>query len=640
MHAMSAPARAAEPGQLPSELPKSVTRHRRPMQPSATATRHGHPIHDEYSMGDPNTARTLDKVLRGFNAVRHLPPSRIGWRLVQRTRRRLPASLPSMTHERLLRRAAKLPNLGRADRVHALATEKAEQQRRVSARYRIEAPERLAVTIHGHAGTLDPTAPIRNPVSEEHYLWHMSASYLNYLLVRGDATSAPLAPLLAPLAEGYLSPSAWAVAGVHTCQWHPYAASQRLVSLVCLSALHADELDAEARGRIDAAILFHTRYVSDHREYDLHYNHLLKNLFALIVSATYREGAPEASAVSEFFDVLDYQLHDDGGHAELCPMYHLLVLADLIQLQRLPEGVLSRTHRSTLDERVERMRSAARAMSFAHGEIALFADSWYGEAPPPDTLGVRSAPVAPGTVSIERLARSGYVKLATSETETIVDVGPAGPADNPGHSHDDYLALELSIGGERVVSDYGVEAYAAGAARTRTRAAASHNGPTFDGARGLEAWGAFRTGRRRDAPTLRSLDGPGEWRGIEAVHTPLDAPDVVLRRRVSVHPHKGIAIRDTFTGVDGALSPRSVFLLLEAPDELERRGYRCWSPGSMEVERDAPTYQEFGIRSDAVRLTLAPAATDSFLLFTPRDHDPRSVYEELLASSPPPDDRT
>ena len=222
--------------------------------------------------------------------------------------------------------------------------------------------------------------------------------------------------------------------------------------------------------------------------------------------------------------------------------------------------------------------------------------------------------------------------------EAIIDIGAAGPDDNPGHAHDDYLSVELCLGGRRVVTDYGVEAYAAGAARDRTRAAASHNAPTFDGARGIETWGAFRTGRRRGAPAVRWPDEPGAWRSVEADHIPLDAAGVTLRRRLSVHAEKGVAIRDSWSGVDRALSPRSAFLLALPPAELEATGFRPWSPDGVEVQADASFHPTFGVRADAVRLTIVPSGDAAWLLFVPNGIDPQLVLDELTASRHNPAD--
>ena len=49
---------------------------------------------------DPDTVPALKKVLRSLHAIRHLPPERIAWRLVQRSRRRLAARFPDAARAR------------------------------------------------------------------------------------------------------------------------------------------------------------------------------------------------------------------------------------------------------------------------------------------------------------------------------------------------------------------------------------------------------------------------------------------------------------------------------------------------------------------------------------------------------------
>ena len=115
----------------------------------------------------------LATLRRSFHAVRHLPPGRIGWRLLQRTRRRLPALLPELTHARLGRRARRLANASRAERVVALAREKRRQQALTDTHWRRDGGGRLEVTLLSRPGSLDPTSPVSAPAPAEAYLWSM-----------------------------------------------------------------------------------------------------------------------------------------------------------------------------------------------------------------------------------------------------------------------------------------------------------------------------------------------------------------------------------------------------------------------------------------------------------------------------------
>ena len=71
----------------------------------------------------------------------------------------------------------------------------------------------------------------------------------------------------------------------------------------------------------------------------------------------------------------------DGGHAERCPMYHILSLLDVQVLAA--SGLYTGTWQPMLNDTVGRMTAALQAMTLADGEIALMNDSWLGKLPAP-----------------------------------------------------------------------------------------------------------------------------------------------------------------------------------------------------------------------------------------------------------------
>jgi uncharacterized heparinase superfamily protein len=211
-----------------------------------------------------------------------------------------------------------------------------------------------------------------------------------------------------------------------------------------------------------------------HLERDLGYNHFTKNLFALALYGVAVEGKVAASLGNQLAQSIRSQVLADGGHAELCPMYHAAYLGDLMILAELGSAALGEPLGDLLEDVIPKMQQAACGMSFSSGEMALFGDSWQGEAPTAADLGLRPQVESE---TVHALPATGYVKISQSRLEVIVDVGAAGPDDNPGHAHDDFLSLEAAIDGTRVIVDYGVETYAPGEGRSRTRQNASHNGP-------------------------------------------------------------------------------------------------------------------------------------------------------------------
>jgi uncharacterized heparinase superfamily protein len=188
---------------------------------------------------------------------------------------------------------------------------------------------------------------------------------------------------------------------------------------------------------------------------------------------------------------LPRQILADGGHYERSPMYHLLVLADLLAAlfaagrRELPIAV-------PLARAVHAMQRFAATLVHPDQEIPLFNDAALGEASRPRAL------LGPSTEPLgNALPATGYFRLPIGvDGVLIADCGPPGPDDLPAHVHADALAFELSVGGRRVLVDGGVDEYARGPRRDLLRGTSSHNTVEVDGQSQSEVWGSFRLGRR------------------------------------------------------------------------------------------------------------------------------------------------
>jgi uncharacterized heparinase superfamily protein len=279
--------------------------------------------------------------------------------------------------------------------------------------------------------------------------------------------------------------------------WHPFLVASRLSAWLVARDLLRPWLrdDPAFADQLRSALLTHAAFVSEHLEYDLGGNHLLKNGVALLLAGCAFDG-PAAAAWRErasrvLADELPRQVLADGGHYERSPMYQLLVLADLLAAlfaagrRELPIAV-------PLAGAVHRMQRFVATLVHPDGEIPLFNDAALGEAPRPRVL------LGPSTEPFgHALAATGYYKLPVGPISVLIaDCGPPGPDDLPAHVHADALAFELSLGGRRVLADGGVDEYAAGPRRDLLRGTSSHNTVEVDGESQSEIWGSFRLGRR------------------------------------------------------------------------------------------------------------------------------------------------
>ncbi len=281
--------------------------------------------------------------------------------------------------------------------------------------------------------------------------------------------------------------------------WAPYPTSVRVVNWIRW-LLRGEE---PVPGMLHS-LAIQTRYLRDRLEHHLLGNHLFVNIKALLFAGTFFDG-PEADRWrSEGHRLLarelEEQILDDGGHFERSPMYHALILEDvldLLALERAFPGTGPLT--ATLRAAAARMQDWLTAMTHPDGEIALFNDATTGVAATPAALagyaGTLDIPKAP-TPTVVDLPASGYTRIERGGAVLLTDAGELGPDYLPAHGHADTLSFELSIQGRRVIVDSGVSEYGRSAERVRQRGTRAHNTVVVDDEDSSEVWSGFRVARR------------------------------------------------------------------------------------------------------------------------------------------------
>lgn len=299
--------------------------------------------------------------------------------------------------------------------------------------------------------------------------------------------------------------------------WEPYPVSLRVVNWIKWD-LRVGGLDEEA---IDS-LAVQLRWLRRRLEYHILGNHLLANAKALIFGGLYFRGDEAEEWFGTGFRVFEQQLQEqvlpDGGHFELSPMYHLIVLEDLLDVINIMQAFDRRVPDSWLDM-VARMLSWADVMCHPDGEIPFFNDAAFGIAGTvkelrnyAERLGVSTSPIRSDSVF---LRDSGYVRLVTDDAVLFFDVAPIGPDYLPGHAHADTLSLELSLFGRRVLVNSGTSVYGSGAERLRQRGTGAHNTIMVAGMNSSEVWSGFRVAHRARA---RILDVNEASRRVVAEH--------------------------------------------------------------------------------------------------------------------------
>ena len=322
--------------------------------------------------------------------------------------------------------------------------------------------------------------------------------------------------------------------------WDPHPLCLRILSwgklLLTPGAL---TLDARAEERVRASLACQIETLSRNLEVRLQANHLLSNLLGVVFGGLLFNGSRADTWLrfeSALRRELSRQVGPDGGHEERSPMYHSLILENLLDLLNLARTVGDRTPAPLvveLEECAARMLGALRVWTHPDGEIALFGDSAFGMAHPPAALAEYAAALrvrARGPECQGVLADCGYVRLEGGPFRLMASVSGPAPAHQPGHAHCDALAFELSVGSRRIVTDTGVSEYIPGALRDAARTTRAHATLEVAGHEQAETWQAHRIGGRPRVDLCRVDPG----RDAEATCAGWATPDTLHRRRFSL----------------------------------------------------------------------------------------------------------
>ncbi len=373
--------------------------------------------------------------------------------------------------------------------------------------------------------------------------------------------------------------------------WEPYPVSLRIVNWIryCLEGHEPAE-------HWTHSLAVQARWLRRKVEWHLLGNHLMANAKALLFAGLYFDGPEAVSWREEAVHILESQLGEqvleDGGHFELSPMYHGIVLEDILDILNLAQtypGVLPGDLVRRFSTLAGRMVSWLSAMIHPDGEISLFNDAAFGISGSPGELNGYAVRLgcepASDPPAVDFREASGYIRLVSGDMVSLLDVGRIGPDYLPGHAHADSLTFEMSLFGQRVVVDSGTSCYGTGVERLRQRGTAAHNTVEIDGDDSSEVWSGFRVARRalpgpvscrEEGPETvevqASHDGysrlPGQpvhfrtWRAGPARFTVTDRIDGKFRQaRAMLHLHP--AVRATLHGEEGR-----VILLLDGGQEI------------------------------------------------------------------------
>ena len=307
--------------------------------------------------------------------------------------------------------------------------------------------------------------------------------------------------------------------------WEPYPISIRIVNWIKwgLSGQKMSDL-------MLVSLVRQCLYLERQLEYHLMGNHLLANAKALVFAGLYFDGDMArrwlAKGLAIYKKQVPEQILPSGGHVEGSPMYHSLILEDLLdlaqifQIYKLP---------GQYQDAIVLMLDWYKKMRHPDGGISFFNDSALNMAASYEELlnyGTQIKIISPVCNEHKNIdigadkgrGCDGYISLNKGNIFAILDCAPIGPDYLPGHAHADTLSFECSIGEDRFLVNSGISTYEKGPLRDWQRSTAAHNTVCIDEENSSQIWSVFRVARKAYPVDVTCVEN-GDEITVEASHT-------------------------------------------------------------------------------------------------------------------------
>lgn len=424
-------------------------------------------------------------------------------------RNKLAVRLPSAYRKRLAAIERATPEMGRAKPLTPAAIETAGFY---GAEYRDQIDGVLSGRIRLHGREIDFGSPSNIdwkrhlPDEGDHQMWRVKLGHMGFLSPMLAEGGPEHHAAVARVITGFRERTLVTDPGSFNAYWFPYGVSHRILALASglLLARGKGGLAPEIDALVSDFLRENVAFLLDNVEHELRNNHVERNLAALSLYFSHVDEVPPSIAAKLERDIAHLVSHTilpDGSQVERSPMYQGLSVVSLAVMSEA--SFLSASLKHALARKLEAARLAFAMLCHPDGEVALFNDSWHEEVPR------LSGPRAPEGRSI--LEHGGYARLSRGDDVCLLDAGPLGPRWNPGHGHADFLSIEITLAGQRLIVDPGTSRYNTGPERARERSAEAHNGPVWVGHEPAEFLGCFKVGRMAEARLAPTEELSDDW---------------------------------------------------------------------------------------------------------------------------------
>lgn len=289
--------------------------------------------------------------------------------------------------------------------------------------------------------------------------------------------------------------------------WSAYTIALRLTVWLDYYSEMEREIAGDREFREKFLKSVHEQYVflANHLEKDILGNHYFEDLKALVLCSLFLgDEIVFQAALRELKLQCREQILEDGMHFELSPMYHKIILEDMLRVCHALQTAGKRDRE--LEQYLQPMLDAAYSLEESLERIPLFNDGGDNVAKSLDALVLTAGRYFQLTpVYKSHFPAAGYYIFKQGAWKLIVDAGQPGPSYIPGHAHCDAMSFELFRNGKPILTNAGTYAYQSDK-RPFFRSTAAHNTVMADGKEQSQCWGAFRLGKRASVRVLEKKE--------------------------------------------------------------------------------------------------------------------------------------
>lgn len=238
-------------------------------------------------------------------------------------------------------------------------------------------------------------------------------------------------------------------------------------------------------------------------EYHLLANHLLANLKALIFFEIFFPNKFSKERLRKwkknYLDQLKEQILDDGGHFELSPMYHNIILEDLLELKMIL--IEDKEFISTLDKYIAMMFRWSKYFSYSGtGLPVYFHDSCGGIARNYKELASNSYLSTEKRLKNDDMfsrvfSSSGFFFVQNDFFNIRINCSNVKCSYTPGHFHSSQLSYDIEAFNEPIIISSGLSTYENSLDRINERGNYFHPSITLNKGNHSEIWKSFRLGK-------------------------------------------------------------------------------------------------------------------------------------------------